>query len=204
MQLTTDHALDGLDIDLENDVIDSNYGVFIRDLATKMKPLNKLLTAALATWNAEKIPEVALKEFDFINVMSYDQTGPWRPDKPGHHSTYEKAVEDLQYWKNKRHVPADRINLGVPFYGYVFNSLNATSMTYEEIVKTFRHGPKMDCRLLIDGGTVYYNGIPTIRKKTQLALQEAGGVMLWQLLQDDPGKHSLLKVIDKTRRKGRK
>ena len=204
LQLVIDHNLDGIDVDLENEVIDHNYGAFVTDLAGLLKPINKLLTAALATWNAQKIPDSALHAFDFINIMSYDQRGPWRPTEPGPHSTYEKAVEDLQYWKEKRNVAAHRINLGVPFYGYVFHNGTAGSMRYGDIAGNFRRAHKKDQLKLEEGGTVYYNGNRTIRKKTTLALDEAGGIMIWQLLQDHPGRYSLLKEIDKTRRKRQK
>ena len=45
------------------------------------------------------------------------------------------------------------------------------------------------------GGTIYYNGIPTIKSKVQLALQKAGGIMIWQLMQDASGAKSLLNRI---------
>jgi hypothetical protein len=49
---------------------------------------------------------------------------------------------------------------------------------------------------LPDGETMYYNGIPTIRSKTALALKDARGVMIWELTQDAQGSGSLLKNID--------
>ena len=202
VSMVVDHQLDGLDVDLENDAIDSNYQSFITDLAAQLKPLKKLLTAALATWNAGKISDVALGHFDFINVMSYDQTGPWRPDKPGPHSTYEKAVEDLEYWRAKRNVAANRINLGVPFYGYGFGA-PVESYSFRDILLNYPGAENKDSVARSNGGFIYYNGIPTMIKKTQLALDQAGGIMIWQLMQDDPGELSLLKTIDQTIRKSR-
>jgi len=35
----------------------------------------KLLTAALASWNTDLIGDSTLKQYDFINIMSYDKTG---------------------------------------------------------------------------------------------------------------------------------
>lgn len=46
--------------------------------------------------------------------------------------------------------------------------------------------------------TNYYNGIPTIAKKTQLALDTAGGIMNWELTQDTNDDFSLLKAMDDT------
>jgi hypothetical protein len=45
---------------------------------------------------------------------------------------------------------------------------------------------------------MYYNGIPTMRQKTHLAMERAGGVMIWQLGGDARGSKSLLKVINDT------
>ena len=196
VQLAIDHKLDGLDVDIENDNIDKNYGPFIFDLAAELKPIDKLLTAALATWNAHLIPDAAVKNFDFINVMSYDQTGPWRPNQPGPHSTYAKAEEDLFYWTNTRMVPKDKVSLGVPFYGYCFGTKYGESMSYRDIIAKFPGSDQQDQVVPQDGGAIYYNGLPTIKNKTALALKNAGGIMIWQLLQDDYGDKSLLAAID--------
>jgi GH18 family chitinase len=196
VQLAIDHQLDGLDVDLENDNIDKNYEQFIVGLAAELKPTNKLLTAALATWNAQLISDAALEKFDFINVMSYDQTGPWRPSQPGPHSTYAKAEEDLSYWINTRRVPKNKIGLGVPFYGYCFGTKYGQSMSYRDIITTFPGSHEWDQVIPEDGGIIHYNGLPTIKSKTTLALKNAGGIMIWQLLNDAEGDKSLLAAID--------
>ena len=196
VQLVIDHKLDGLDVDLENDNIDKNYEPFIIGLATELKPIGKLLTAALATWNAQLISDATVEKFDFINVMSYDQTGPWRPNQPGPHSTYAKAEEDLNFWINTRKIPKHKINLGVPFYGYCFGTKYGESMSYKEIITKFPGADQLDQVAPEGGGNIYYNGLPTIKNKTALALKNAGGVMIWQLLHDAEGDKSLLAAID--------
>ena len=196
VQLVIDHNLDGLDIDIENDNIDKNYEHFITGLAAELKPLDKLLTAALATWNAQLISDEAVEKFDFINIMSYDQTGPWRPNQPGPHSTYVKAEEDLNFWINTRGIPGNKINLGVPFYGYCFGTKYGESMSYKDIITRFPGADQKDMVEPEDGGVIYYNGMPTIKNKMTLALKNASGVMIWQLLQDADGDKSLLAEID--------
>ncbi len=52
--------------------------------------------------------------------MSYDHTGPWRPEKPGPHAPYEEAQAALAYFGVDRKIPKDKLVLGVPFYGYGF------------------------------------------------------------------------------------
>jgi chitinase len=198
VSLATLYNLDGIDVDLENEAIDENYEKLVIGLSKKLKPLKKLLTAAVATWNGEKMSDAALQKFDFINVMSYDQTGPWTPDKPGPHSTYEKAVDDLDYWINTRKIAKKKINLGLPFYGYCFGTQYGPSMSYQDIISNFPGAEILDEVAPPTGGNIYYNGLPTIRKKTLLARKKAGGVMVWQLMQDDSGSNSLLKGIDDT------
>lgn len=198
IQLTADHELDGIDVDLEGGAIDTNYVKLISDLSNGLKPLNKLLTAALATWNGDGIANEALEKFDFVNIMSYDQTGPWRPAEPGPHSTFIKAEEDLQYWNSKRGIPKKKINLGLPFYGYCFGIKDKESMSFADIISVFPGAEKLDVIIPRDGGIIYYNGIPTIKRKTKLALENTGGVMIWQLLQDAQGMHSLLNAIHNT------
>ena len=204
VQLMIDHNLDGLDIDLENDNLDKNYEPFILGLAPILKSKHKLLTAALATWNAHLISDAALKKFDFINVMSYDQTGPWRPNEPGPHSTYIKAEEDLSYWRNTRKIPKHKLNLGVPFYGYCFGTQYNESMSYRDILANFPGANDQDQIIPVTGGIIHYNGLATIKQKTALALKNAGGIMIWQLLSDAEGDDSLLLAINGMIRKSRK
>jgi chitinase len=196
LQLSADHHFDGIDADIENENLTNDYEAFIIDLSAGLKKQGKLLTAALATAASQLISNAALSKFDFINVMSYDQTGPWRPTEPGSHSTYEKAVSDLFYWNTTRHVPKKKINLGLPFYGYGFGTSYGESMSYGTIIASFPNAEKQDTIMPAGGGTIYYNGLTTIQNKTKLALKNAGGVMIWQILQDAAGTQSLLTNIN--------
>ncbi|WP_432714933.1 glycosyl hydrolase family 18 protein [Pedobacter sp.] len=191
--LMDNYALDGIDVDIEGPLITSAYEGFIIKLAAVIKPQG-LLTAAFATENATNITANTIAQFDFINIMSYDKTGPWRPADSGPHSPYEMAEADLNFWKAKG-ATKEQLNLGVPFYGYAFNA-KLTSLSYKRLLEDYPGAEKIDQLNLNGGGTVYYNGIPTIQKKTLLALKEAGGIMIWQLAQDAPGKKSLLTTID--------
>lgn len=186
--------LDGLDVDLEGNIIGQNYGGFIRSLSAVMKPQHKLLTAAVATWFADQIPFSSFAYFDFLNIMSYDSTGPWEPNHPGPHSTYTMAVSDLNFWAAKG-LSISKTNLGVPFYGWGFyNKSSQEEYAYGDLVKQYPGAQNED----EVADTIYYNGIPTIKKKTKLALKKANGIMIWQLTEDAKGKYSLLDKIYKT------
>jgi chitinase len=192
------HDIDGIDVDLEGSNIDEYYEKFVVELAAALHSHNKLITAAIAVYYKDQITDLALAQYDFMNVMSYDRTGPWRPEKPGPHSTYLHAVEDLDYFGLERKLPKEKMTLGVPFYGYGYGpelTSKATSMNYGEIVSTFKGAESVDEWKMPDGHILYYNGIPTIKLKTKLAQTKASGIMIWQVLGDAPRGKSLLKAI---------
>jgi len=194
------YNIDGIDVDLEGSDIDDYYEPFVLELSAALKQHSKLITAAIAIYYKDQFTDKALNEYDFVNVMSYDRTGPWRPEKPGPHSTYEHAVEDLDYFGIERKIPREKMTLGVPFYGYGFDGTGseAISMNYQKIVTTFKGAEDHDQLTMPDGKILYYNGIPTMKKKTLLASEKASGIMIWQVLGDTKGKKSLLRTISRT------
>ena len=199
VSLLQKYDLDGIDVDIEGNDIDTNYQNFVTELASRLKPKRKLITAAIATAYKDQLPDHALKQFDFVSIMSYDRTGPWRPDRPGNHSPYTMAVEDLDYWERIRSIPREKLVLGLPFYGYGFGALDSpvVSMNYKQIVSLYPDN--LSDTLNLPGNVVmYFNNISTIKKKTQLAMEKSGGVMIWQLLGDTTDDHSLLNIIYQT------
>jgi GH18 family chitinase len=200
----TQYEADGIDVDLESGYAfgpktDPNYGIFIKELAQALKSKNKLITAALPSAPGNVVTNDVLSQFDFINVMSYDHTGPWSPDRADNHASYSAAMDDLKYYLNTLKVPKDKLVLGVPFYGHGFGpALNGPVipwMSYKEIVSTYPGAEWVDHWHLPNGYIMYYNGIPTIKNKTQLAMKQASGIMIWELTSDLPGRKSLLNAI---------
>jgi len=199
--LTEQYGCEGIDVDLEGDFITGDYESFVRNLATALRAKKKLITAAIASAYADRYTNTALAQFDFVNIMSYDKTGPWNPARPGPHAPYSMAVGDLTYWTGTRGLAVAKVGLGLPFYGYGFGTNAPESMSYGDIVLQYPAAKDSDRLTVAGGGIVYYNGAATITAKTTLALQKAGGVMIWQLLQDATGNGSLLNAIDSTIRK---
>lgn len=201
--LVDQYHLDGIDVDLEGSDIDENYEPFVTELGQVLHARQKLITAAVAVYYKNQFSDLALNTYDFVNIMSYDRTGPWRPEKPGPHSTFTHAVEDLRYFGQDRKMPRHKMTLGVPFYGYGFGpdiTSAPNSMSYNKIVEAYSGSESVDEWLTPEGKILYYNGIPTIKAKTMLAQQMASGVMIWQILGDAKGKKSLLKTIHKASR----
>ena len=196
-KIAVDYNLDGIDVDLEGGLIDENYEGFVIKLASTLKAKKKLITSAIATVYADRYTDKALAQFDFINVMCYDKTGPWKPEKPGQHAPYSMAAEDMDYWANTRGIAKQKLSLGLPFYGYGFGTNAPESMTYRDIITQYPDAEDKDEVIVPGGGIVYYNGVPTIKSKVALAMEKSGGIMIWQLLQDAKGDKSLLGIIDK-------
>ena len=187
------HELDGLDVDIEGPSINKDYGALIHELALALKPRGKLLTCALSKgYGGEHVPNAALGEFDFVNIMAYDATGPWNAKAPGQHSSLEFANSSVAYWLG-RGLPKSKAVLGVPFYGYGFGAaFKKRDYPYSGILAEFPGAENADEA----GSTVYYNGIPTMRAKARFVADEGlGGVMIWSLDYDAKGARSLLSTI---------
>ncbi|MEP6682461.1 MAG: glycosyl hydrolase family 18 protein [Parafilimonas sp.] len=199
VNLVMKYNADGIDNDIEGSDIDENYDNFSVELATALHQHNKLFTAAIAIYFKDDYTNKALAQYDFLNLMSYDHTGAWAPKKPGPHSTYEQAIDDLNYFRNVRGIPKDKITLGVPFYGYGFgpkHQTRAVTMNYNDIVNTYPGSELKDEFDMGDGTILYYNGMNTIKQKTMLAEHDASGIMIWQLSGDADSSKSLLNEIN--------
>lgn len=191
------YDLQGVDVDLEWQYVDSLYSGFVMELSDSLRASGKLMTAALpGTYRYPQISQAALQRFDFINMMVYDEKGPWNPGDAGQHSSYAFAQRSIEYWRDRQGVPADKLTLGVPFYGYDFtDSGNVRSVMYRSMVDLDPANAQLD-----QVGQIWYNGIPTIELKTELALREVSGIMIWELGQDAFNEYSLLDAIfQKTR-----
>lgn len=186
------HNFDGVDVDLEGPAINGDYGGFVIALANKLHSGGKQITAALSEgYGGANVPTSTFAAYDWINIMAYDATGPWAPGNPGPHSPYSMAVNQFNYWTG-RGLPASKAIIGLPFYGYGFGAAANQGISYANIIAQYPGSENQDQV----GNTIYYNGIPTIKAKTTFAIQNAGGVMIWELSQDAVGSKSLLTAIN--------
>ena len=186
------HELDGLDVDVEGEsAMTDEYAVFVAKVSEAVHAQGKLLTAALATWFVSGISDQTLAAFDFINLMSYDHCGPWTD--ACEQSTYDAAVQDLDYFVKERAIEKSKVVLGVPFYAYCWGNCEQGDYTYAELIERFPDAPEKDW-IDQDGYQISYNGRATMQRTVELA-RSYGGIMIWELSQDAQGDDSLLGII---------
>ncbi len=173
--------LDGVDVDWEypdQGNSSNNFTTLMRELSNALKPKGKGLSFAgpADNYSSAGIASSVFQYVDFVNIMAYDGPG-------ANHSTYQFAVDGLNLYKSKG-CPANKCIVGVPFYA------RPSWRAYSDLVASGAN-PNADWF-----GSDAYNGIPTIKQKTEMALRDAGGIMIWALSQDAQGANSLLSAIN--------
>ena len=181
------YGFDGADIDWEYPRANtsSQYESFMTYLKQGLESRGKLLTAAVVGNGSTGYGQTdkVLNILDWINVMAYDGNAG------SGHSPYNFAVECGEYWTKTRGLSKDKVVLGVPFYE------RPNWASYADIVAKDPANAYKDSAV-INGTTVYYNGITTMKNKTTWACNNAGGIMIWEITQDSKNAQlSLLNAI---------
>lgn len=181
------YGFDGVDIDWEypRSNTSAQYEKFMAYLKQGLESRGKLLTAAVVGNGSTAYGQIdkVLNLLDWVNVMAYDGNAG------SGHSPYSYAVECGEYWTKTRGLSKDKVVLGVPFYE------RPNWASYADIVANNSANAYKDSAV-INGTTVYYNGINTMKDKTTWACNNAGGIMIWEITQDSKNADlSLLNAI---------
>lgn len=152
---------------------------------------------------------------DYATIMTYDLHGMWDTYTDLHAPLYTNTDTSPQYKSSvdaavnawlKASFPADKLVLGIPFYGYLFSSVNnannglyqryggANSISYQAVVDNYLSKPSFTRYFhsqsmvpwLFDGSVfISYEDQQSIGYKTAyIKSKNLGGAMLWELSQD--------------------
>jgi chitinase len=136
-----EYGYDGVDIDWEYPA-SAQDAAFFHSLMLGLRsilPAPQLLSADVAPWGGTGYDFPDTKNIvDWFNIMTYDCAGPWTdssqlnsaifPD-PNDPESYNcepggSVKEALDIYAGLQ-VPASMLNIGTPFYGYIYHQVNA-------------------------------------------------------------------------------
>ncbi len=210
------HDYAGVDIDYENLHAGDRqaFSTFVRDLAAALHPHGKLLSVAVfaKTSNAGTDPRNLAQDYaaigqaaDQVRLMGYDYH--WATSAPGPIAPVGWIRDVLRYAKTQ--IPASKIILGIPLYGYDWSGGHGTAISWLQALRLSRqyHVPprynvtsQAPWFSYTDRAghkhTVWFENGASSRAKFDLA-QGAGiaGVYLWMYGYEDSGTWSALSQV---------
>ncbi|RFZ80109.1 glycoside hydrolase family 18 [Lacrimispora amygdalina] len=152
---------------------------------------------------------------DYANIMTYDLHGTWDPytdllaplyNNNDYSPQYKTSVDSaVNAWLNAS-FPAEKLVMGIPFYGYLYSSVNnsnnglyqtyggANSISYKDIKANYlnktgytRYFHSQSMVPWLFNGTIFisYEDPESIGYKTDyIKSKNLGGAMIWELAQD--------------------
>lgn len=209
MTIARTYQLDGIDIDWEfprtNDGTDISFTEFMKQLSDSCHTNRKYyLSAAITAGKYAGAVRDAIKTelltgtyIDWFNIMSYDDFSTTAPF--WQHTSLALANTSINYWVTTRGMQASKAVLGIAGYGRPSGiTQSGTVLSFTDILLQGGN-PNSDSATVTAGGfanyTIYYNGLPTVKRKAMLAKQAGNGIMIWEKSHDDHGANSLLKAV---------
>ncbi|MFZ0389798.1 MAG: glycosyl hydrolase family 18 protein, partial [Calditrichia bacterium] len=229
------YGFDGIDVDWEfpgykshNGTPDDKYNftLLLQTVRDSLQQLSTktgrdyLLSASLPA-AAGHLPDIQVQKIsqilDYLNIMTYDLFGPWGSISNHNSALYGPAKGDsarcvdgaFRLYHQQHHIPAEKINLGMAFYGHSYAGCSEMysphqgadttlfskngSPGYAQIAKYFplfdrRWDQKAQTSYLVSDSLdilVSFDDVESIKMKADYILQkDAAGVIIWPLLGD--------------------
>ena len=234
-----EHGLDGVDLDWEYPVSGGaagnihrpedrqNFTKLLRELRARLdrqgrrdgKDYSLTIAGAAGSWYLDQIEAAKVADIvDHIFLMGYDFHGPWERYADFNAPLYAPSGASPQGRTGvaasleaylKKGVPAEKIVLGMPLYGYAYqgvssksNGLYSTytsvrSVSYRTLKRSYlsnaayrqlRHGEAQVPYLYGERTFISYDDETSLAAKAGLARELGlGGIGFWEISQDDGG-----------------
>ena len=196
------YELDGADMDweaIDNSTDSLNFRLLMQEIRVEFDKTDLVLVATIGDGDywLQWYSNLALQQADFLQIMIYDKTGTWAASPFGNHASMQHFKWAEQYWNN-RGFSDEQLVMGVPFYGYRFESTDgglAEAVSYHDIVTHFPNIRPDDNYLFDETGHYWFNGQDLIKEKRDYVFEnEFKGIFTWEMSQDIEGHdRSLLK-----------
>ena len=215
---------DGFDLDWEYPKPEDapNYLALLQEFRKQLNATRPGLRLTIAAgpsptmYHSVDFAEVA-KVVDLVGLMNYDYIGPWHKETGFHAPLYNEhggSADRTVHAYEDAGVPASKLLLGVPFYGYSWHSVGEENhglfqpgeavhqdRPYRYIqnliaASTVYRDPDAQAPWLYDGDTFWtYEDAISARFKGEYAQQNRlAGVMVWELGEDSTDAE-LLKAL---------
>ena len=240
VDFVVEQSLDGVDLDWEYPVSGGaagtihrpadkqNFTKLLQELRTQLdrqgrrdgKDYALTIAGAAGSWYLNQIEAVKVAAIvDHIFVMGYDLHGTWDTYADFNAPLYapsgtspqsRSSISDCVQAYLKKGIPAEKIVLGMPLYGYAYQGVkaqnnglystytSAKSVSYKMLKKSyldntdyrqFRHEEAQVPWLYGNRTFVSYDDAVSLAAKAQLARSLGlGGVGFWEISQDDGGE----------------
>ncbi|WP_232697721.1 glycosyl hydrolase family 18 protein [Brevibacillus daliensis] len=201
VSIANKNQLTGINLDFESVPANDRdaYSRFVGELTDELhKHKKKLIVCTQAKenddpaifWTYGYDLNAIGKKADYVQVMTYDQHGPWSETGPVASIQWVKDV--VAYSKSQ--VPANKLLMGIPSYGYEWSSAGNRAVTFKQMpsllknapVKAVWNSPAQSPTISYkkDGvsRTIWYENEHSIRAKRQVAeTNKLAGFAVWRL-----------------------
>lgn len=213
VNLVKANGYDGIDVDYEslNAADRTRYSTFVTRLGSALRQAGKRLTVAVhpktsepGTWSGPQAQDYAAigAAADRVRVMAYDYS--WTTSAPGPVAPLTWVDQVARFAVSK--IPAAKVELGMPLYGYDWVGNKGEGVTFEEVARIratynptvqWSDSAKSSWFTYVAGGvqhTVWYADGASVRAALPIADRYAlGGVAFWRLAGEDPATWSAIR-----------
>lgn len=208
-QLVIEGGYDGIHIDIENILVQDGPALeaFVAEIASGVRGNGRLVTMALPSRTARQSSHQAYNyarlgaHLDLAVLMAYDHG--YAGGRPSPVAPLPWVQEVIAY--GVTHIPRSKVLLGVPWYGYDWNTSTRTAGRYVGFADAIGTGgvhaydqqaqaPSRRYTLNGQQHQVWYEDARSVRKKLDLVVQGGlAGWAAWRLGYDDPAIWGLIR-----------